>query len=106
MARIDWSSLIADPAGQIDYVRVRQLVSVLLAVVAGVILALAMANIVAANEVLAMGAGMLVVPLTIGKAVDGLRGAADRRETRAIIAGQVPGRRAVDTPPAGGEEGA
>jgi hypothetical protein len=96
MSRIEWSSLIADDRGRIDYGRMGRLLSLLLALSGGATVTLAMAGLIHVSDFLAVGAGMLVAPLTVGKAVDGFRGAANQRESRAILAGEVPGRRAVD----------
>lgn len=105
MAQIEWSSLIADDKGRIDYGRMARLLSLLLALAGGTTVTLAMAGLIHVSDFLAMGAGMLVAPLTVGKAVDGFRGAATQRETRAIIAGEAPGRRAVDRPSTSIDEG-
>jgi hypothetical protein len=103
MTKIELSSFIADTDGRIDYDRLINLVSVLGFTFGVFVVALAMAGVIAANEYLTWGAGILVAPLTAKGilhgargAVTAARGAAERRTTRAIISGEAPGRRAVD----------
>lgn len=96
MPRIDWSSFIADADGRIDYDRLIKLISVLGFTFGIVVVALAMAGAITANEYLTWGAGILVAPLTVTSAAGRLRTMADARQARAIIAGSSPSRRAVD----------
>lgn len=74
---IKWFSLIADDAGTIDYVRVRALVSVMLALLGGaVMVAGAAMEIIWKTELpisqMMLAAGALVLPLTGGKVADAL----------------------------------
>jgi predicted anti-sigma-YlaC factor YlaD len=97
--RIQWSSWIADDKGVIDFARVRQFVSTLLAlaggvtVVAAVILELALKVDLPSGMVL-IACGVLVGPLTGGFVADGISGVL---ASRRIEAGQAKGRRVSDT---------
>jgi hypothetical protein len=92
---IRWASLIASPTdGTIDYVRVRSLASVLLALGAGVMAVWVVFIARQINEALvSIAVAALVLPLTGGKIADGLSG---RSASSAIQAGTQPGRRASD----------
>lgn len=92
---IQWSSLIAGPDGQIDYVRVRSLISVLLAIGAGITtVAVVFRDTQVVSEALVgIMVGALVLPLTTGRATDVLSG---RSLSARIQAGQLPGRRQGD----------
>jgi hypothetical protein len=91
---IQWGTLIAGENGAIDYARVRQLVSVVLAllgggvVIAAVILELALKVDLPSGMVL-IACGVLVGPLTGGQVADGIAGTlASRRITRGLQAGR------------------
>ena len=69
---VRWGSLIADPAGEIDYARVRSLISVVLALTGGLALTLSMLGIVHPGEYVTLGTSAMVLPLTAGKLSDAL----------------------------------
>lgn len=99
---IRWQTLIADPDGTIDYVRVRSLVSILLAVAAGVMAVWVVFISRAINETLVgIAVGALVIPLTGGKIGDAIVQRKAARETAQVVAGVVPDRRSSGnvTPP-------
>jgi hypothetical protein len=101
---IRWGTLVADANGVIDFARVRQLVSVVLALVGGgvviaaVILELALAVDLPSGMVL-IACAVLVGPLTGGQVADGIAGTlASRRISRGLQAGR---RTADDSRPMG-----
>lgn len=99
---IRWSSLIADDGGGIDYVRVRSLVSVLLALVGGAatIWVIFLARDV--NETLVgIAVAACVLPLTGGKIADVVSG---RTLSAKVQAGTAPGRRTTDPNIPGGPQ--
>lgn len=68
-----WGSFISTPDGEIDYARIRSLVAVLLALAGGGILCGVMAGILKpASDVVMIGVGALVLPLTGGKVADAI----------------------------------
>lgn len=96
MPKLSWSDLIADGQGRVDITRLYQLVGLLLALLAGLVIVCGMAGIIQPNENLRWGAGMLVAPIMVGLARDGMMSLVSRHKARAIIAGTAAGRRAVD----------
>lgn len=75
-----WGSLIATPDGEIDYARVRSLVAILLAIAGGVALVLVMAGVLRpGTEVVMIGVGALVLPLTGGKIGDAVTAMVERK---------------------------
>jgi|GEM_PF-6974607 len=103
MPKIEWSSLIADPDGRIDYDRLFSFFSVFGFAFGILVVALAMAGIIPKNEYLTWGAGILVAPMTAKGVFHGARGVvsaargvAQRRATTAVIRGEAAGRRASD----------
>lgn len=94
---IRWATLIADPSGVIDYARVRSLVSIILAMAAGIMAVWVVFIVRDINEALvSIAVGALVLPLTGGKIADGIAGRKAAAATAAVVAGDVPGRRASD----------
>lgn len=92
---IRWGSLIATPAGEIEWGRVAHLLSGVACVVAlGLLLALALTDWVNNPDAVdtAVWAGML--PITGGTVAGAING---RLQSRRIAAGDAPGRRASDT---------
>jgi hypothetical protein len=70
---IRWGSLIADPAGEIDYARLRSLTAIALAWIGGLVLCAVMTGLLSVSTDLVMiGVGALVLPLTGGKIGDAL----------------------------------
>jgi ABC-type lipoprotein release transport system permease subunit len=104
MSGIVWSSIIADEQGIIDYVRVRSLISVMLALLAGVAVTVLLVVVVVSKEVtrdiptdtLAIIVAALIAPLTGGKIADILAGRSEKAATAKVVAGTSPGRRASD----------
>jgi hypothetical protein len=98
---IRWQTLIADDEGAIDFARMKQLVSIVLALVGGgvviaaVILELALKVDLPSGMVL-IACGVLVGPLTGGQVADGIAG---QLASRRISRGLAVGRRGTD--PAG-----
>ena len=98
MTHVQWVTLVADPQGVIEYVRVGRLVSIGLAVLGGLGMLVALAVEIVVKADLPTGmvlivSGALVAPLTGGQLADGISGAlASRRISRGL---QV-GRRADD----------
>jgi len=93
---IRWASLVADAKGEIEYARVRSLVSVVLGIIGGVTAIWVVFVDRELNEGLVYAmTGALVLPLTGGKIADALSG---RSKAAAIIAGTSPGRRSTDVP--------
>jgi hypothetical protein len=95
MLGVRWSTFLADANGVVDYVRVRALVAVLLAMLGGLatvwVVFLTEKNI---NEYLVgMMVAACVAPLTGGKIADVLSG---RSKSAAISDGRQPGRRSSD----------
>jgi hypothetical protein len=81
---IRWGSLIADPTGEIDYSKVRSFTSVALAWCAGIILCAVMTGLLMVQTDLVMiGVGALVLPLTGGKVTDALAAMATRKAEKA-----------------------
>jgi hypothetical protein len=105
---IRWASLVADTKGDIDYMRVRSLASVILALMGGAAVLTAMVYEIMGkqfgNESIMLGTAALVVPLTGGKIADALSG---RSKAAAIVAGTAPGRRSTDVsqPPEATDDG-
>jgi hypothetical protein len=94
---MNWSTLIADPDGVIDYSRVRSLVSVLLAAAAGVMAVCVVFIVRDINEALvSIAVGALVLPLTGGKIADGIASRNAAAATAKVVMGQAPGRRLSD----------
>jgi len=97
---IRWASLVADAKGEVDYMRVRSLASVVLALMGGVAVLTAMVYEIMGrefgNQSIMLGTAALVVPLTGGKIADALSG---RSKAAAIRAGRAPGRRSTDSSP-------
>jgi NO-binding membrane sensor protein with MHYT domain len=92
---IRWASLIADLTGEVDYTRIRSLVSVVLATVGGLLAVWVVFHEVLAQEALPSGnlgiaVGALVLPLTGGKIADVVQG---RSLSSKIQTGQAPDRR-------------
>lgn len=74
---VHWATLVADENGTVDYVRVRQLVSILLSLGGGLAMLVAVAIELFADRELHMDAllfagGALVVPLMTGRIADGI----------------------------------
>jgi hypothetical protein len=70
---IRWGSLIADPAGEIDYTRLRSLTAIILAWIGGLVLCAVMTGLLnAATDVVMIGVAALVLPLTGGKIGDAI----------------------------------
>jgi hypothetical protein len=70
---IRWGSLIADMAGEIDYARLRSLTAIGLAWSAGLILCAVMTGFLKAQtDIVMIGVGALVLPLTGGKVADAI----------------------------------
>lgn len=93
---IRWGSVIANPAGEIEWERIAHLIAALAALVAiGLLLALALTDWVNNADAVdtAVWAGML--PITGGAVAQGISG---RLRSRKIAAGEVPGRRAGEGP--------
>jgi hypothetical protein len=67
---VRWGSLVADVAGEVDYVRVRSLVAVVLALVGGLALTLSMLGLIHPGEYVTLGTSALVLPITAGKIAD------------------------------------
>ena len=68
---IRWSSLIASPEGEIDLAKLRGLTAILLAWAAGLVLCAVMTGLLKApTDIVAIGVGALVLPLTGGKIAD------------------------------------
>jgi hypothetical protein len=77
---VRWASLIADATGEIDYARLRSLTAIGLAWIAGLILCAVMTGLLKAQTDLVMiGVGALVLPLTGGKVTDALAAMATRK---------------------------
>ena len=94
---IRWSTLVADDKGVINYGRVRGLVSVILATVAGIATVAVVFVVRDINEYLVgIMVAACVAPLTGGQVADGLRGIKERAATAKVVAGESPGRRASD----------
>lgn len=95
---IRWASLVAADDGMIDYVRVRSLASILLALGAGIMAVWVVFIAREINETLVgIAVGALVVPLTGGKIGDALVQRKANKETAKIVAGEAPGRRSSDS---------
>lgn len=99
---IRWSTLVAEPeSGAIDYVRVRSLVSVLLASLAGIATVWVVFMARDVNETLVgIMVTACVLPLTGGKIADGLASRKAAAVSAKVQAGALPGRRASDAVPA------
>jgi hypothetical protein len=75
-----WGTLIADSNGVVDFRRVRTLFSIALAIAGAVPLILAMLGVTwpglagCPGDHLPLGAGILVAPLTVGRATEFVRG--------------------------------
>jgi hypothetical protein len=98
---IRWSSFIADDTGDVDYVRVRALASVLLAVLGGLVTtAVTLIVLFTAKEVpvtiFSIMVTALVLPLTGGKIGDAFSGVLQRKVAAKIQVGDAPGRRTTD----------
>lgn len=96
MPPVDWSSLITDERGRVDYHRLGLLLACTLAFCGGLILLLVMASVVTANENTRWIAVGMVLPLTGVLGSTSFRRGMEMRRSRAIIAGAEPGRRAID----------
>lgn len=72
MPDIIWESLVVDGNGVIDYVRVRNLVSVTLALSGGIAIVLAMLGLITPGDYVILGASSLVLPLTGGKIAEAI----------------------------------
>jgi hypothetical protein len=73
MFGIRWGSLIATPDGEIDYTRLRSLTAIVLAWIGGLVLCAVMTGLLsAATDIVMIGVGALVLPLTGGKIGDAL----------------------------------
>lgn len=65
---IRWSSLIASPDGEIDQAKLRSLTAIVLAWLGGLVLGAVMADLInPPTDVVMIGVGALVLPLTGGK---------------------------------------
>jgi hypothetical protein len=72
---IRWGSLLATPDGEIDYARLRSLTAILLAWIGGLVLCAVMTGILTvATDIVMIGVGALVLPLTGGKVADAIVG--------------------------------
>lgn len=91
---IRWASLLADDQGDIDYVRVRSLVSIFLAIGAGI---MAVWVVFIAREInstlVGIAVGALVVPITGGKIGDAIVQRQASQVTAKVVAGTLPDRR-------------
>jgi|SRR6267378_2520892 len=97
---IRWQTLVADSDGVIDYVRVRSLVSILLAIGAGVMAVWVVFITRAINESLVgIAVGALVLPLTGGKIGDAIVQRRAAQETAKVVAGTAPDRRSSGSVP-------
>ncbi len=73
MTDIRWSSLITTPDGEVDYARLGKLTAIVLAWIGGLVLCAVMTGILAApTDIIVIGVGALVLPLTGGKISDAL----------------------------------
>lgn len=68
MSNLQWGTFVADASGVVDYYRVAKLVSVILALAAGIVFTLIMAGIWEApdSDVLLIGVGAMILPITGG----------------------------------------
>jgi hypothetical protein len=70
---IRWGSLLATPDGEIDYARLRSLTSIVLAWAGGGVLCAVMTGLLQApTDIVVIGVGSLVLPLTGGKIGDAI----------------------------------
>jgi hypothetical protein len=70
---IRWGSLVASPEGEIDYIRARGLVSILLALAGGLAVIAGLSGLLnAPTDIVMIGVGALVLPLTGGKIAEGI----------------------------------
>lgn len=70
---IRWGSFIADAAGEIDYGKLRSLTAILLAWMGGVVLCAVMTGFLKVpTDIVMIGVGALVLPLTGGKVADAI----------------------------------
>ena|SRR6266550_3761878 len=92
---IRWSTLVADPdSGIIDYVRVRSLSGILLALGAGIMAVWVVFIARQINETLVgIAVGALVLPLTGGKIGDAIVQRQAAKVTAKVVAGALPDRR-------------
>ncbi len=70
---IRWGSLIASPEGEIDLGKLRGLTAILLALAGGVAVIAVMSGLLKApTDIVMIGVGALVLPLTGGKIAEGI----------------------------------
>lgn len=94
---IRWASLLADDQGIIDYVRVRSLAGVGLAIIAGVAAVWVVFMAREVNETLVgIMVAALVAPLTGGKIADAVAQRRAASVTAKVVAGALPDRRSGD----------
>lgn len=91
---IRWASLVAADDGTIDYMRVRSLVSIFLAIGAGI---MAVWVVFVARQIdstlVGIAVGALVVPLTGGKIGDAIVQRQAAQVTAKVVSGTLPDRR-------------
>lgn len=99
---IRWASIIADEAGEIQQEKLRSLVSIGLAIAGGVALYLAMmARVTPDTNIVLIGVGALVAPLTGGKIADVVTNwRMTKVATKAATAAAVAQTTETPTPPA------
>lgn len=70
---VRWSSLIATPDGEIDQSKLKSLTAIALAWIGGLVLCAVMTGILKApTDIVTIGVGSLVLPLTGGKIAEGI----------------------------------
>ena len=70
---VRWGSLIANPDGEIDQAKLKSLTAILLAWIGGLVLCAVMTGILQSpTDIVLIGVGALVLPLTGGKVADAL----------------------------------